>query len=91
MTVRMYDKPQNADDLKEDVEEWTSHFAATQVSENAWSYGWDEIDGRNLPLPEDREKCLAWHSKVCQEYYKVRDEKRLAAALLAHPPFNGQP
>lgn len=89
MTVRVYDYEPDEPTLKDNVEAWTECFPCTKVSENAWSYGWEEIDGKTLALPKDREECLKWHTAACEAYYKANDEKRLWAALLSKAPYNG--
>jgi hypothetical protein len=88
-TIRRYpsDMPQDEESLKEDVEEWTSHFGATQVSENCWSYGWREIKGRDLP--KDRKDALKHHQKAHAVYNVAKKAVSRAANLLRVFPFNG--
>ena len=85
MTVRAYDSEPTPDELKESLENWVDLFPCTKVSENMWSFGYDEVKN----LPKNREEALSRHTKACAEYYKANDKRRLAARLLALAPFNG--
>ena len=86
VTVRLYNEPQDKDNLKGDVEDWASHFGAWHVSENALSYGFKELRS----LPKNRKECIDKHSKAWKVRKKATDATRLYAGLLSLPPFNGQ-
>lgn len=84
--VRSYDEKQIEENLKSDVEDWASNFGAWQVSENALSYGWEEIKN----LPKNRAECISRHTKAWKFRTKWTDKTKLYAGLLSVPPFNGQ-
>ena len=84
--VRMYDKPQTKESLKQDCEDWCSGFGAWVVSENVIHYGWKPIH----KLPKNREECLSIYRKAWKHKNKWSAQTRLFGGLLSHPPFNGQ-
>ena len=43
LTIKVYEEPQDADNLMYDCKEWASHFGAWTASENMVRYGCEEI------------------------------------------------
>lgn len=86
--IRFYRAKPSEDQLKEDLEKWCSKFGAWQVSENACSYSFRQI--QKSELPEGRREALAWHDIACKKFREAKNRRRFIEKLLAVAPFSGE-
>lgn len=72
--IRCYIGKPNSEQLKADVEEWASHFAAWEASEIRLAYGWERIAKNRLPRTM-RELRYKWNkaNKTFETAKKRRD------------------
>jgi len=84
LTIKVYEEPQDADNLMYDCKEWASHFGAWTASENMVRYGWEEIKH----IPTTRAEVSELHSNACKAYFEWARTKKFYAKMLNVPPFD---
>lgn len=85
LTVRMYDRVPNKEELKDDCEQWASGFGAWTASENVCDYGWKRLKN----LPKNRKEALKKHTEACEKYHYWENKRKFFFRLLCCPPFDG--
>jgi len=88
LLVRPYRKKPHQADLKEHCETWCSSFGAWTASADFVTYGWRKLSPRSLP--RNRRDALKRFKAATEALERARRRYKIAAYLLACPPFNGE-
>jgi hypothetical protein len=82
--VRYYPTRSTKDVLAEDTEQWAKRLPFYGVSES-WTIGATKLTKSQLPKNR-RELCKQW-AKVCLQYRKIAERKKLTQQLFNVPPY----